>query len=85
MILTVQQGLRQYWWKKKEEIDLKVDLENLGEIFGLKFSKSFVRLPLEAEGGSLSPILSISIIFIALTLQMQRPCPAVAPAYPVQP
>ena len=78
-IPTVQQDDQ----NNNKEIDPKVGIWNLGGNYGLECFNLFFGLPLEAEGASFSPRLSIATAVIGSVLQMQHQCPADPQAYPV--
>ena len=70
MIITVQQGLRRDGQKKNGIIYPKVGIQSLGGNFGLKCSNLFGGLPLEAEGSSFSPRLSIANTIVGSAWQI---------------
>ena len=81
-ILTVQQGLKWTGQNMKKEINPKFGMKNLAGNFGFQYSNLFCGLPLETEGGSFSPRLSIATVVVASKLQMQHQCPADPQTYP---
>ena len=68
----MRQGLGRENPNKKEDINLKVSIKNLGGNFKLKCSSFLAGLPLEVESGSFSPKLSITTAVIGSVLKMQR-------------
>ena len=83
MIPSLRQGLRRDGQNKNGGINPKIGIHYLRGDFGLQYSSTFVGLPLEAEGGSFSPRLSIANAIVGPALQMQRRCPANLQSIPV--